>query len=43
MGNVHTTIMSLIISLGAFVFTYNAVCLTQVAELLRLKNGLTKE
>lgn len=35
-------LMSISICFGAFVFSYNTVCLTQIAELLKIKNDLSK-
>lgn len=35
--------MSISVCLGAYVFSYNTVILTLLAELMRLKNDLTHE
>jgi hypothetical protein len=39
----YISLLSLSISLGAFIFAYNAVCLTQIAQIFKHNNHLTKE
>ena len=35
--------MGITICLGSFVLAYNSVCLTNIASLLQIKNGLTDD
>lgn len=38
----YAALFSLSICLGAFVFSYSTVCMTQLANLMALKNSLSK-
>jgi hypothetical protein len=42
-GSRYISLLSMSISLGALVFAYNTVCLTQIGQIFKHKNHLTKE